>query len=60
MLKPRDRQGKPTLDFDGKHIVLADAVALLSGVNFGSVEKVLTTLHILSLVKNAGVPLDVN
>lgn len=44
----RLRSGIPTIVFNKKPVVAADAISLLSGVNFGSVEKVIAALHILT------------
>lgn len=44
----RIRAGIPTVVFDKKPVVAADVISLLSGVNFGSVEKVIAALHILT------------
>ena|GEM_PF-3835721 len=44
----RTRAGKPTIDHHGAHVVSADAIALLAGVNFGSVEKVMAALDAIN------------
>lgn len=44
----RVRCGVPTIVFNKNPVVAADAISLLSGVNFGSVEKVIAALHILT------------
>lgn len=44
----RTRAGKPTIDHKGAHVVSADAIALLAGVNFGSVEKVMAALDAIN------------
>lgn len=53
----RTSSGKPSLELGEKPVILADAIALLSGVNFGSVEKVIAALELLSAHANAGAPL---
>ncbi len=64
---PRTTGGYPRISHHGKPVVAADAVALLSRCNYGSVEKVLVALAVLqdytglslaSLVKLSDIPLE--
>lgn len=43
----RTEQGRPIVLSNGRQFVPADAIALLSGVNFGSVEKVIAAIEAL-------------
>ena len=52
----RTRDGRPIKMRDGTEVVPADVLALLSGVNFGSVEKVLAALKVLH--ENSGTDLS--
>jgi hypothetical protein len=47
MLIRRTRTGIPVIKHKGHEVVAADALALISGANFGSVVKVLAGLHAL-------------
>lgn len=46
-MKNRIDSGRPTINFKDRQVVSADAIALLSGVNFGSVEKMLAAIYAL-------------
>lgn len=46
--------GRPTIEYAGERVLAADVLALLSGVNFGSVEKVLAAIH--AIHEYAGTP----
>lgn len=54
----RTSGGNPTILQPDRPVTLADAIALLGGVNFGSVEKVIAALDLLSQHANAGRPLE--
>lgn len=67
MSNNRVPMGRPAITHNSSAVVAADAVSLLSGVNFGSVEKVLAALQLIhefsgtdlqALVKLADIPLE--
>lgn len=67
MSNVRVPMGRPSFQHSNRGVVAADAITLLSGVNFGSVEKVLAAIQLIheysgtdlqALLKLSDVPLE--
>lgn len=43
----RTDEGRADIEYEGFEVITADVVALLSGVNFSAVEKVIAALHVI-------------